>query len=92
MVVSTNNRAEAFAAFVVSMLNLLEPERRDLFLNWLRIHSGLAFHGVDRIGLRESLNSWFGSLSMPALIEEYRLILEEILEAVMHFSGDKLWG
>jgi len=79
MPVSPNNRAEAFAAFVVSMLNLLEPERRDLFLNWLRIHCGLAVHGVDRKSLRDSLNSWFGSLSMPALVQEYRLILEEIL-------------
>ena len=75
----SKNRAIALAAFVISMTNLLEPERRRLFLDWLHTHSKQAVHGADRKSLRDSLNSWFGTLPLPTLIQEYRLILEEIL-------------
>jgi len=72
------NRAASFAAYVISLADVLEPHRRKLFLEWLGTHSGQVIQGSDRNCIRDSLTNWFASLSKVEVLREYYLVICEI--------------
>jgi hypothetical protein len=61
----------------------LDKVRLGLFLNWLCAHSVRVKAATLRqedlqAGLQPALGAWFESLSMPGMLWEYRLVMDEI--------------
>jgi len=72
------NRAASFAAYITSLADVLEPRRRQLFLEWLCTHSGEVIKVSGRNCIRDSLTNWLVSLSEVEVLREYCLVIGEI--------------
>ncbi len=74
------NRPTVFTDSIFILAALLQPDRRQLFMNWLRMHSGqLVCNGN---GTQERIHNylveWFKALPESQALQEYELIISEI--------------
>ncbi len=74
------NCPTVFSDSIFILTDLLKPDRRQFFMNWLHSHSGQAiFNGNSALKCaRNSLAEWFKSFPESRAIQEYELIISEI--------------
>jgi hypothetical protein len=72
------NDMTTLIAKIEKKMEVLNPERLNFFVCWLKDHTGLAGLADER-KMHANLQDWFGKLSAERAQEEYRLIRAEIL-------------
>ncbi len=74
------NRPTVFADSISVLAALLQPDRRQLFMNWLYAHSGqiVCDENSTQERIHNSLVKWFKSLPESQALQEYELIIGEI--------------